>query len=569
MAKKPIVLDPIDCEVCGKTFTPKDKRRRTCSRSCGGKLGNTKEAREKGRKTRLEKYGDENFNNREKVRKTIQEKYGEQYINTSQVPSIKKKIMETYAKNNGGIGMASKSVAKKVLDSTKEKLGIKDDSITNVGQIDQIKDKIRETTQDKWGGIGFASDELAQKSMDTFKERYGEELRTSSRMKEKRKQALIDKYGVDSPLKYEEFLNKMKETQTKRNGGVGGNSSTIQNKQKENIKRFEDLYNSGEYSVIEIEKEMGLSKGTINRYAKKLGISLRRQNRLNDSWKEKIKEKTGIEFNFEGAIYDNPYKKVDLYNEKHKIAIEVNPTITHSAQPSVFHQKKVEKNYHQERAIEAEKNGWKLIQIFDWDNEEEIIELIDNICNPPKKINARDCIVEEIPQEISLRFINENHRKGIQALGSISFGLKKDGELVQVLCLSKERFMKSEPDEYEIIRMCSKKGLRVNGGASKLMKAFIESEYKPLRIKTFVDYSKGQGNVYKKMGMQFVGFSNLNGYYANIDTGEAHKESTVERLFGDLYKKENLTRQQYMNSKRFYLIFDAGNKIFEWTRDEK
>jgi len=53
--KKRKVLDPIQCAVCKKTFVPKDARRRTCSRSCGGKLGNTKEAREKGKADKARK----------------------------------------------------------------------------------------------------------------------------------------------------------------------------------------------------------------------------------------------------------------------------------------------------------------------------------------------------------------------------------------------------------------------------------------------------------------------------------------------------------------------------------
>lgn len=571
MAKKPIVLDPIDCEVCGKTFTPKDKRRRTCSRSCGGKLGNTKEAREKGRKTRLEKYGDENFNNREKVRKTIQEKYGEQYINTSQVPSIKKKIMETYAKNNGGIGMASKSVAKKVLDSTKEKLGIKDDSITNVGQIDQIKDKIRETTQDKWGGIGFASDELAQKSMDTFKERYGEELRTSSYLSKRRAEGYMKKYGVSTPMEIPGVKEKAKKNYEKKHGGMGGARKSVQDRKKERINKFRKLYEENkDLTPCQLSDLMNVSISTIHVWAKEEGIKFKKGNRLNESWNLYLEKETGIQFEYEGEIYGDK-RRVDLYNKEHKIAIEINPTITHSTQSTPFHGKRVPVKYHQQRAIDAEKNGWLLIQVFDWDKKEDIVKLVKTACKIDiYRIFARKCKTRRISSKDAQEFLEKNHRSGSNSTGNIAFGLFYENKLVQVMTFSKERFNRNKKEgSYELIRMASKDSTLIVGGASKLLKAFIDSEIQPKSIKTFADYSKGQGKTYEKIGMKFIGLANLNGLYANIDTGEAYKVTVCSSKFRKEYERLNMTQQQYMNSKRFYRINDAGNKIFEWTRDEK
>lgn len=98
------------------------------------------------------------------------------------------------------------------------------------------------------------------------------------------------------------------------------------------------------------------------------------------------------------------------------------------------------------------------------------------------------------------------------------------------------------------------------------MSAFVNSEHKPTRIKTFVDYSKGQGKTYEYMGMKCVGLANLNAYYANIDTGEAYKVTAITSKFKSEYDKLGQTQQEYMNSKRFFRINDAGNKIFEWVR---
>jgi len=66
-----------------------------------------------------------------------------------------------------------------------------------------------------------------------------------------------------------------------------------------------------------------------------------------------------------------------------------------------------------------------------------------------------------------------------------------------------------------------------------------------------------------------MGLANLNAYYANIDTGEAYKVTACSAKFRSEYESLGMTQQEYMNSKRFYRINDAGNKIFEWKRSEQ
>lgn len=562
-------LEPIKCEICGKIFVPKDKRRRTCSRSCGGKLGNTEAAREKARQTRLKKYGDVNYNNRDKARRTVQEKYGEEYINTSQVPEIKKKIVKTYTERHGGMGMASDSVAEKVVQAAKKKYNIEDDSITSVGQIEAVKDKIRESTVSKWGGIGFASEELAKRSMKTYEEMYGEDLYNGDRRKRLARQGLIDKYGVHSAALVPELKEKLINNYIKKHGGMGNARTAVKIETKKRMDRFEELYNSGLYSLIEIADMMDVSISTVHSWAKELNIELPPSNALNESWQLYIQKETGIKFKYEGKIYGDNKRKVDLYHDELKLAIEINPTITHTTQPSLFHGKKIPVKYHQERAVLAEENGWHLIQVFDWDDPEDIIKLIKSLTNINQKvIYAKKCIVKEVDMKDIETFIQKNHRQGAKAKGNIAYGLFYNNELVQVVTFSKERFKKNtKENSYELIRMCSKEGTKVVGGASKLFKAFVNSNYKPMKIKTFADYSKGQGKIYEKMGMKYVGLANLNGLYANIDTGEAYKVTTVTQKFRKEYEELGLTQQQYMNSKRFYRINDAGNKIFEWNRE--
>lgn len=569
MAKKKVNLPEMKCPVCNTVFIPKTKRVQTCSRSCGTKLGNTESAREKARLTKLERYGDGNYNNREKVKADLQAKYGEHITNAAQVPETKAKIVKTYTERHGGMGMASETAAKKTLETTKKKYGVEDDdSITNIYQIEEIKDKIRGTHENEWGGIGFASEELAERSKSTFKEMYGEDLYNSPYRNSLITKAFMEKYGVTNPMAIPVIKDKITQTNLEKYGGMGGRSSIIQDKMNDNINKFKKLYETELYTIVEIEEIMNLSKDTIRKYAKELGIELSQPNRLNETWQLFIKNETGLEFEYEGRIYSD-LRKVDLYHSELKLAIEINPTITHTTQPSVFKNKKVSVKYHQERATAAEENGWHLIQVFDWDKPVDIINLIKSIANINHKvIYARKCEIKEIDINTASDFANQNHRQGSKAIGNIAYGLFYRDKLIQIQTYAKERFIKSVDGNYELIRMCSKEGIRVVGGASKLMSAFVNSEYKPTRIKTFVDYSKGQGKTYEKMGMTYVGLANLNGYYANIDTGEAYKVTAITSKFKKEYNKLGQTQQEYMNYKRFYRINDAGNKIYEWIKNK-
>jgi hypothetical protein len=81
---------------------------------------------EKGKKTKLKKYGDENFNNREKMLKTNVEKYG---MNVS--PNTLEKTKERV--NNGEIGFKSE----------KYKKYLENNNIDNVSQLSSVREKRR------------------------------------------------------------------------------------------------------------------------------------------------------------------------------------------------------------------------------------------------------------------------------------------------------------------------------------------------------------------------------------------------------------------------------------------
>ena len=62
---------------------------------------------------------------------------------------------------------------------------------------------------------------------------------------------------------------------------------------------------------------------------------------------------------------------------------------------------------------------------------------------------------------------------------------------------------KMSDDEWNLSRFCNKLGFSAVGGASKLLKYFIEA-YKPSRIVSYADKDWSQGNLYEKLGFKKV-----------------------------------------------------------------
>lgn len=98
-----------NCPYCGKECKWIGKGGRHYAQTCGSKEclskihsdnngGGTPEALRKIKQTKLERYGNENYQNTEKIRQTCLERYG--VDNPAKLDSIKSKIQDTIIKNN-------------------------------------------------------------------------------------------------------------------------------------------------------------------------------------------------------------------------------------------------------------------------------------------------------------------------------------------------------------------------------------------------------------------------------------------------------------------------------------
>ena len=109
-------------------------------------------------------------------------------------------------------------------------------------------------------------------------------------------------------------------------------------------------------------------------------------------------------------------------------------------------------------------------------------------------------------------------------------------------------------------------------GATPSYTIVISSTRAPGKIVTFLgnntispDISKFTGNIYTKLGFKFMKYAGLNALYAPIyHTGIAYKTQKASQEY-QKNGKEFKSCKEYFNSKKWYRINDAGNKIWVWT----
>lgn len=162
-------------------------------------------SRDKNRKTSLERYGSENYNNREKAFNTNLQKYG--VYSYSKTDEYREKFTKTSLERYGvEIPAKSNIVKDKVKLSNNEKYGC-----DYPNQLEHVKNKTKITCLEKYGFDNAAKSELVKsKITNTNIERYGEkswnknvELFNGKKFK----RILSDKYNLYYDSSYElDFL---------------------------------------------------------------------------------------------------------------------------------------------------------------------------------------------------------------------------------------------------------------------------------------------------------------------------------------------------------------------------
>lgn len=377
--------------------------------------------------------------------------------------------------------------------------------------------KTRKTSLQKYGCVAPGNNEQArEKSKSTMIDKYGKPYAMEvKQIRDKARSTLLERYGVDNISKYKDIIDKRKQTCINR---YGVEAASL------------------------LPEYRGIPHNRISKINKKFASKL-----------EELNIKYEFEFNIDKKSYD-----IKLCDSN--ILIEINPTYTHNYIVNQSNSERLDKYYHRDKSKVAEAKGYRCIHIWDWDDWDKVIELI----KPKTAIYARNCEIYKLNKDITDEFLNRNHLQGTCRGQSLLLGLVYDDELYHVMTFGKPRYNKNY--DVELLRLCTKSGYTVIGGANKLFK--FATEYMCIdNIISYCDRSKFNGDIYERLGMKLVKTTPPQEVWSKENkkvTSNLLRVRGYDQLFGTNYGK--YANNEYLMLLDGWLpIYDCGQKVFEYV----
>jgi len=252
--------------------------------------------------------------------------------------------------------------------------------------------------------------------------------------------------------------------------------------------------------------------------------------------------------------------ELDIYIPEKHLAIEYNGTYWHS---DIYK----DKMYHQDKTIKCIQNGIQLIHIFEYEwldtSKQDIIKQIlkDKLCKT-RVYYARQLQVRNVEIDEQRKFLNKYHIQGYTH-SSVSIGLYNDNDLIYIMTFGIPRFNKEE--DTELIRMCTKAGTSVVGGAEKLLKHYIDN-YKPKSILSYCNIAKFDGNSYMRIGFKTSKELLTKPNYVWVEPYKnivlTRYQTQKQKLINNGLGTEEQTEDEIMKNLGYLKIYDSGNLKF-------
>lgn len=262
----------------------------------------------------------------------------------------------------------------------------------------------------------------------------------------------------------------------------------------------------------------------------------------------------------------NRFLELDFYIPEFNLAIEFDGLYWHSTK----HQ--LNNDYHLNKTELCLNRKIQLIHIFEdeWKYKKDIVmsrlKYKLNLIDKDHRIFARKCKIQEVPYLEKQTFLNDNHLQG-NDISKINLGLYYDNKLVSLMTFSSGNIAKGSKTKkrvYELSRFCNLKDTIVLGGASKLLTHF-KRNYKWETIFSYADRRWSDGDIYYKLGFNFLHFTTPNYWYINLAKNlKRHHRYTFRK--SELKKLNSydskLTEFQIMSNEGYDRIYDCGNYKF-------
>lgn len=346
---------------------------------------------------------------------------------------------------------------------------------------------------------------------------------------------------------------------------IKNNNLTAKNTKKFDFSKedIEELYIKQDLTFEEVSNKLGCSRRTVQLAAINFDIEKTYKSSSLERRTQEYLDSRNIEYERNTRNVISPYE-LDFYLFEYDIGIELNGIYWHSTK---MHRDKY--NLYNKYKMCKSKNI-RLINIFEDEINEKfsiVTNRLDAILNIHKpKVYARNCTIKSISSREGIDFLNKYHIQG-SGKNKIYLGAYFDDRLVSVMSFSSlnpAKGSKSENGVYELNRFVNP--YSIPGIAGKLFKSFVR-QVSPTKIISYSDLRWNTGEVYKKLGFNYIGTSKPNYWYAVRNTRKHRWSFTKSKLLSMIPDADpNLTEEQLAESIDLYRVYDCGNDKFEWIR---
>lgn len=252
-------------------------------------------------------------------------------------------------------------------------------------------------------------------------------------------------------------------------------------------------------------------------------------------------------------------KEIDIYIPELKVGIEINGDYWHNSDI-------VDSVYHQNKVIEAYKNGVKLIHIYEyeWRNKQATIErfLKSLLCDDKKVVYGRNTYIKEIDTEEATEFLEKYHLQGFND-SKINIGIHYNNKIIGIMTFGTPRFDNNY--NYELVQLAFVTDCRVIGGSEKMFSYFIK-KYSPTSIVSYCNIDKFQGNMYLRLGFKTIRLSKPDYVWVKSKTGDVitRYQTQKHKIVEQGLCNKNETEDEIMKSSGYTKIYDSGNLKLEW-----
>lgn len=404
----------------------------------------------------------------------------------------------------------------------------------------QLKENARQTSGFQWRYGGDDQDpekiESARSLGEIFKARYGKGSEGYADIREKYIQSSLMRYGQDHPMKNEIVKELLK-------------SSVLLTYGVDNVARNPEI--KKKISETETETKLRIR----NSKFKGIRINFCHISEVRDFLSSLI-DWTGVSRNL---VPDDFAEKLDIFLPSFSLGIEVNGIKFHSDAYG-----KGEK-YHINKTKMFEEVGIQILHFFDDEIIEKpdlVMDMIRTKCGLNRRIYARKCTIKSI--ETPAEFLGNNHLQGNLA-SSVAYGLFYEGELVSSMTFGPLRKILGykEKEGWEMLRFCNSLGVNVIGGASKLLKRFIE-DHKPDQIISYANLRWSNGSLYRKLGFTEDGRTSP-GYFYFWKNRRVHRYTLRKSELVKMGHDPAKTAQEIIQEIQVPKIYDCGNIRFIWN----